>query len=122
MNKEQTDWTKLVPERKMHWEIDPDTKYVVLKKPKLKNPLLKKYLLPRLKRPDFSVKLDNIGTFVWQNIDGKRTFGEIADKMKKELGESVEPVEDRLGQFINLLRKYDFITFLNIEEISSNKE
>ena len=118
LEKNQTDWTQLIPKRKMTWEINPDTKFVVIKKPKFQNLFLKKYLLPRLKRPDYSVKLDEIGSFVWQNIDGKLSFGEIALKMTKEFGESIEPVNDRLGQFINSLRRYDFITFVNLEDIA----
>jgi hypothetical protein len=86
-----------------------------------KNPLLKKYLLPRLRTPDYTVNLDKIGSFVWQNIDGKHTFGDIAIKMKEEFGESAEPVDDRLGQFINSLRRYDFITFTNIDDIVLDK-
>jgi hypothetical protein len=119
LGKDQIDWTKLVPQRKMNWEINPDTHFVIIKKPKFSNPLLKKYLLPKLKKPEYSVKLDKIGTFVWQHIDGKRNFGEIAKLMREELGESAEPIEDRLGQFINSLRRYEFITFVNIEELSS---
>lgn len=121
METDKTDWTKLIPQRTINWEINPETKFVVIKKPKFKNPILKKYLLPRLKTPDYSVKLDEVGTFVWQNIDGQRTFGEIAAKMREELGESVEPVEDRLGQFINSLRKYEFITFSNLADIAPEK-
>jgi len=120
LEKDQTDWMKLIPERRMNWEKNPDTKLVVIKKPKFKNIVLKKYLLPRLKRPDYSVNLDQIGSFVWKNIDGKASFGEIAEKMKKEFGESIEPVHDRLGQFINSLRRYDFITFVNLDEINSD--
>jgi len=119
LEKDQTDWTKLIPDRKMDWEIDPDTNFVIIKKPKFKNPLLKKYLIPRLKRSDYSVKLDKVGSFVWHIIDGKLSFGEIALKMSEEFGESIEPVNDRLGQFINSLRRNDFITFKNLEEINS---
>jgi hypothetical protein len=121
LDKDQTDWTRLIPERNMKWHIDPDTQFVVIKKPKFKNSFLKKYLLPRLKRPDYSVKLDKVGSFVWQNIDGKVSFGEIAEKMIKEFGDSIEPVNDRLGQFINSLRQYDFIIFVNMEDIDSDK-
>ena len=104
----------------MGWEINPETNFVVLKKPKFKNPLLKKYLLPRLKSPEYSVKLDKIGSFVWQTIDGDLSFGEIALKMSEKFGESIEPVNDRLGQFINSLRRYDFITFVNLDDISNS--
>jgi hypothetical protein len=122
LEKDQTDWTQLIPERKMTWEINPDTKFVVIKKPKFKNIFLKKYLLPKLNRPDYSVKLDKIGSFVWQHIDGKLSFGEIAIMMTKEFGESIEPVNDRLGQFINSLRRYEFISFVNLEDIASAKK
>ena len=122
MDTDQTDWTRLIPERKMDCEIDPDTNLVIIKKPKFKNPLLKKYLIPRLKRPDFSVKLDKVGSFVWHTIDGKLSFGEIALKMSKEFGESIEPVNDRLGQFINSLRQYSFIDFVNLEAVSSDSQ
>jgi len=119
---DQTDWTRLVPARKMKWEINPETHLVVLKKPKFKNSFLKKYVLPRLKNPDYSVKLDKIGSFVWRNIDGRSSFGEIATKMSEEFGELIEPVHDRLGQFINSLRRYEFINFVNFEEIASEQK
>ena len=104
----------------MKWEIIPETELVAIKKPKFKNRFLKKYLLPKLKKSEYSVNLDQIGSFVWKNIDGKNTFGEIADKLRREFGESIEPVYDRLGQFINSLRRYEFITFINLEEITSD--
>ena len=121
MEKDHTDWTQLIPGRNIDWEIDPDSNFVILKKPKFKNPFLKKFLLPKLKKQDFSIKLDKIGSFVWHKIDGKLTFGEIAVRMSENFGESIEPVNDRLGQFINALRRYDFITFINMEDIASNK-
>jgi hypothetical protein len=121
LEKEQIDWTKLIPQRSINWEINPETNFVLIKKPKFKNPLLQKYLLPRLKRPDYTVNLDKVGSFVWKNIDGKINFGEIAERMRREFGDLVEPVDDRLGQFINSLRRYDFITFVNMEDIVSDK-
>ena len=121
MEKDKPDWSKLIPERIINWEIHPETNFVIIKKPKFKNFLLKKYLLPRLRKQNYTVNLDKIGSFVWMNIDGKVNFGDIAEKMRKEFGESVEPVDDRLGQFINSLRKYDFITFKNFDVIASDK-
>jgi len=120
LDKDQTDWTKLVPERNADWEIHPETSFVLIKKPKFKNPLMKKYFLPRLKKPNYTVNLDNVGSFVWMNIDGKANFGEISEKMRENFGDSVEPVDDRLGQFINSLRKYDFITFTNFNDIATD--
>jgi hypothetical protein len=120
LEKENFDWTALIPERKIAWEIDTETKFVIIKKTKFKNPVLRKYLLPKLKNPNYSIKLDKIGSYIWQNINGKNTFSDIAENMRKEFGESVEPVDDRLGQFINSLRRYEFIKFLNIDEIRAS--
>jgi hypothetical protein len=121
LGNDQTDWSRLIPERSMNWEINPETNLVVIKKPKFKNPYLKKYLLPKLKNPNYAVKLDKIGSFVWRHIDGKSSFGDIAIKMFEEFGELIEPVNDRLGQFINSLRRYEFIQFVNLEEIISEQ-
>jgi hypothetical protein len=121
LEKNRTDWSRLIPERSMNWEINPETKLVVIKKPKFKNAYLKKYILPKLKNPNYTVKLDKIGSFVWQLIDGKLSFGDIAVKMSEEFGELIEPVNNRLGQFINSLRRYEFIHFVNLEEIISEQ-
>ena len=50
------------------------------------------------------------------------TFAEIAKKMQEKFGESIEPVDERLGQFINSLRQHDFITFINLNELSSDNK
>jgi hypothetical protein len=63
-----------------------------------------------MKNPNFSVKLDKVGSFVWNNIDGNHSIGQIAEIMKKEFGESVEPVHDRLQQFMTSLYQNGFIS------------
>lgn len=116
MENEENNWLLLVPERNLAWEINAETNLVELKKPKLKNKWLKKYLLPYMKNPEYRVKLDNIGTFVWNNIDGKQSCLEISEKMKREFGSSVDPVEERLGKFFQSLIRYDFILFPQQEQ------
>ncbi len=116
MENEENNWLLLVPERNLASEINEETNLVELKKPKLKNKWLKKYLLPHMKNPEYRVKLDNIGTFVWNNIDGKQSCLEISVKMKKEFGSLVDPVEERLGKFFQSLIRYDFILFPQQEQ------
>ena len=111
MEKEENNWFLLIPVRNLSWEINKETKLVELKKPKFKNKWLKKYLLPYLKNPEYRVKLDNIGSFVWNNIDGTQSCHQISEKLKKEFGASVEPVEERLGNFFQSLTRYNFILF-----------
>ncbi len=72
----------LVPVQNTKCEIKEDG-LVVLFKPKFANSLLVKYLLPRMKRPYYKIKLDDIGSFFWLKCDGTRTVKEIADLHKK---------------------------------------
>ncbi len=109
MDEKSINLLSLIPTHNIKWEINKENNLVVIKKPKFLNPFLKKHLVPRMKKPYYLVKLDKIGSFVWLNIDGKLTIGEIADRMKKEFDQSIEPVYDRLGQFINSLLKHHFI-------------
>jgi len=100
-----------IPAHNIDWEINPDNKLIVLKKPKFENNFLKQHLLPRLSNPNFTIKLDEYGSKVWQNIDGQRNVLEIADQLKTLYGESVEPVYERVGKFIISLEKNKFIIY-----------
>ena len=56
-----------------------------------------------------NVDLDKFGSFVWLKVDGKKTIYEIGKEIKKEYGESVEPLYERLATFIEILRKNQFV-------------
>jgi len=56
------------------------------------------------------VDLDEIGSAVWKSMDGRRTIGEICDIMIDKFGDDVEPVYERLGTYINILRNNKFIS------------
>ncbi len=100
----------LVPVRNIKWDKN-DEGLVVLLKPKIKNPFLAKHILPRLRHPYYKVKLDSVGSFVWERCDGKLTVQEVADDMKAKFGEQVEPLYDRLNLFLQSLEKNRFIFY-----------
>lgn len=63
-------------------------------------------------RPRVShIDLDELGSFIYKNIDGTRSVGEIAELIHSEFGEKAEPLYDRLVQFMKILRNNGFITF-----------
>ncbi|HSP46726.1 MAG TPA: PqqD family protein [Clostridiaceae bacterium] len=64
---------------------------------------------------NMNIDLDSYGSAVWKEIDGKRNVGEIGDLMKKEFGESIEPLYERLSTFINQLRNNKFITLSKVD-------
>ena len=111
MNTTSIDFLQLVPKMTVAWEHDENNN-VVLLKPKFRNPFLVKHLLPRMKRPNFRIKLDEIGSSVWQSINGQSTVAEIGDKLKFVHGEKIEPVWERLQLFLNGLARNGFITLL----------
>ena len=98
-----------IPHRNASWKINSENNQVILLRPKFSNRILVKYLLPRLKNPDYRVNLDVIGSKVWENIDGKRNVHEIGQILKNDMGVTVDPVYERLNRFILSLQKYKFI-------------
>ncbi len=68
-----------------------------------------------MKKPKKSVIcLDEIGSFVWKNIDGKKTAEEIAQKLEQKFGKKVAPVHQRLDKYLKILCEYKFISLNRI--------
>lgn len=103
---------ELVPVRNMEWETGRG-KRVVLLQPKFRNAFLARHLLPLMRNPHYRVKLDEIGSFFWENCDGIRTIKEIAELQRQKFGEAVEPLYDRMSLFLQTLQRSRFISFKN---------
>ncbi len=104
----------LIPEKTIQSEEKPDGKITILK-PKFRNKLVVKYVLPKLKNPNFKVYLDDFGSFVWKQIDGKSTVAQIGDELKNNFDKDVDPVYERLSVFVQSLFKYKFIHYKNYD-------
>lgn len=104
---------ELIPEQNILSEKTEEGFYVLLK-PKYKHPWFVKHILPRLKNPYFKIKLDDIGSFIWELCDGRKTVKEISVKMKEKFGDRVDPLYERLGTFFKNLEKNKFIMFKNL--------
>ncbi|MBN2135749.1 MAG: PqqD family protein [Acidobacteria bacterium] len=101
---------ELTPERLVDYKKRDDG-IIDLVIPKFRHKLLKDFFMKRLQKPTWKVELDEIGTFVWENIDGKTNVEKIGKKMAAHFGENVEPVYERLNQFLYMLRSHKFIQF-----------
>ena len=65
-----------------------------------------------LKKPKIShIHLDEMGSFVWPLIDGKRTIIQIGDYVKEHFGEKAEPLYERLAQYFKILEDNGFINW-----------
>jgi len=100
----------LIPVRNIKWEKKEDG-LIVLLKPKFELALLRKYVLPRLKKPYFKIKLDHVGSFIWERCDGNLRVKEVAKNLKDKFGEDVEPLYDRLALFLQNLEKNHLIFY-----------
>lgn len=103
----------LIPQRNVPSEQTPEG-FLVLLKPKFSHPLLVKHIVPRMKKPYFKIKLDEKGSFIWKLCDGKTTVKDIGLRMREEFGDSIEPLYDRLGVFLQTLEKSHLISFKNL--------
>jgi len=106
---------ELIPIRKFEFEKS-ENELVTILIPKFTNKFLVQHLMPRLKYPFIKIKLDEIGSAVWNEIDGKKKVGEIADILEKKFGEKIQPIEERLSKFFTQLKLHQFIDFIKEEK------
>jgi len=96
------------PEQRAAWEELPDGR-VVLLRPKFIHPLLVRWVLPRLKRKNFRIALDEAGSFLWKASDGQTTVEVIGRRMQAELGLDADTVFPRIASFLRQLERDQFI-------------
>ena len=65
------------------------------------------------------IQLDTYGSFLWKQIDGHRTVGQLAEEMKARFGAEAEPLYDRLVQYMQILRNNRFILFAGKDKVPS---
>lgn len=64
------------------------------------------------KKPPVSyIHLDEIGSFVWQQIDGEKNLLSIGKIMEDALGEKAHPTYERLAKYLQILDSYHFVTW-----------
>lgn len=64
------------------------------------------------KKPKVSyVHLDNMGSFVWPLIDGKKDITALGLDVYNHFGEEAEPLYERLSKYFQILYSYGFISW-----------
>lgn len=105
----------LTPIKKFEDETDENGVISILI-PRFKNPRMAKFFLSRNKSNIFRVKLDELGSATWKELDGKQNVLDICKKLNSELGEKVQPAEQRITQFLSILYQQRCITFKEIQK------
>lgn len=104
-----------------NWSQKDNVIYLVFKHDKL----IERFAAWLTNKPTIrDIKLDNLGTKVWQLIDGKNDIFKIGQLLQQEFGESCEPVYERLIVYIRYLNRRGWIKFKsssNSANVSINK-
>lgn len=66
-------------------------------------------------RPKVShITLEELGSFIWQQIDGEKSILQIGELVQETFGEKAEPLYERLAQYMKILYGKGFITFCKV--------
>ena len=63
------------------------------------------------------IRLDEYGSFLWREIDGQRTVGDLAQRMKEQFGDGAEPLYDRLVHYMQILHNNECILFRGKDKV-----
>ena len=101
-------WGELRPLRCGTWEESEGQ--VTLLVPRYGRNSFSRWFERRMRTKPFKVHLDDVGAFVWQRCDGETRVAEIADGLREQFGERIEPAEDRLVRFLTNLVQGRFVS------------
>lgn len=92
---------------KLTWKRDNDNKIVIL----IENKGIFNRVAQKLfKKPSVTyIHLDDMGSFIWPLIDGKRNIIELGVLVDEHFGEKAKPLYERLAKFFQILEHYKFI-------------
>jgi len=93
-----------VPERNRRWLSSGPGDVRVLE-PRYGHTALGRWLARNLRRPDIEIKLDELGSAVWEACDGRATVGDIVRHVRDRFGDRIEPAHERLGRFLHQLAR-----------------
>ena len=64
-------------------------------------------------RPKCSyIHLDELGSFVWPLLDGKKDITALGELVEEKFGEDAHPLYERLAQYFRILDSYHFINWI----------
>lgn len=65
-----------------------------------------------LKKPRISkIELEEIGSFIWESMDGQKTVQDLSEELEKNFGEKARPTLGRLVSYLKVLYSNDFIRY-----------
>ena len=109
-----SDFSAVYPVRNCKHELNENLVTVLYKKEKLT--FIEKTFFKKQSAKPHKIDLDEIGSFIWLTIDGKKNVGEIAKIANEHFGEKIEPANERTELFINQMHKNKFVSLFEKKE------
>lgn len=105
----QDNFLMYVPKQKHDiWEVRKGRVFLIFDH----NKAAEKFVRWLVKKPYVSdVELDEMGSRVWQSIDGKKSVYDIGQELLKEFGDKCQPIYERLIMYIRYLNRKGWISF-----------
>ena len=108
---------ELAPVRVARWRQVEDRVVVERPKPRARFPrILLEWLLHLMAVK--SLRLDEVGSYAWQLLDGEHTVGQVAAAVRERFGDAVEPAEERVGHLVRLLRQEGLVAYPEWDPVS----
>jgi len=104
------EWLEIIPQKNCDY-VESANGNFVLQMPKSDNAILLKVLNFFSKNPFFKIKLDDRGSFIWENCDGKNSIGQICRLLEDKFGDSVKPTPDRTVMLFKNLYSHRLVRF-----------
>lgn len=71
-----------------------------------------------LKKPKITyIHFDEMGSFLWPLIDGKKDIVELGKMVKDNFGDKAEPLYERLAKYFQILDSYRFVEWQEEEHV-----
>jgi hypothetical protein len=107
--KVQDNFLQYIPKIKHNtWEVRGEKVYLIFHHDKV----VEKFLRWLVKKPYVSdIELDDLGSRVWQLVDGKSSIIQIGEEIVKQCGKSSEPIYEKLTMYFTHLNRKGWISF-----------
>jgi len=113
---EGIDFFTLIPEQIIDFERDEAANTVALLVPRFRSGPLGRWLQPRLRpeRANIRVTLEERGSWIWDQVDGQRSVGQIAAAFRETFPNEVDQVNERICVYLVNLESNGFVCFTNL--------
>lgn len=109
------DLMTLIPEHNVAWEEDTETGRITVLAPRYTGFLTRRILQPRLpeSKKYIRITLESRGSFLWRQIDGRASLGDITRVFMAEHPEDVQDAPQRVASYLYQMADNKFLTLLN---------